>query len=145
VEIAFSNMCSQWSQEYEKNLVLVLVAASNKSATWSPLPPPGCGEGEKKTGRKLVGRDKGSLTEQQAKGTVTTTIQRRKHDTNRTTHRAVLPDRTGARAPELRVSSSCPAPLPPSPARGTRYGIPGSVWPGGVGSARPAVPLPGFW
>jgi len=38
---------------------------------------------------KLVGWDKGSLTEQQIKETVTATIQiRRKHNTNRTTQRA---------------------------------------------------------
>jgi len=46
---------------------------------------------------KLVGWDKGSLTEQQTKGTGTTMIQiRRKHNTNHTTHRAALLDRTGA-------------------------------------------------
>jgi len=44
-----------------------------------------------------VGRDKGSLTEQQTKGTGTTTVQiRRKHNTNRTTQRAVLLDQTAA-------------------------------------------------
>jgi len=44
--------------------------------------------------QKLVGQDKGSLTEQQTKGTVTTMIQmRRKHNTNHTTHRAALPNR----------------------------------------------------
>jgi len=44
--------------------------------------------------QKLVGRDKGSLTEQQIKGTVTTTIQiRGKHNTNRTTQKAALHDR----------------------------------------------------
>ena len=43
----------------------------------------------KETGRKLVHRDKGSLTEQQTNGTVTATIQIRGiHNTNRTTHRA---------------------------------------------------------
>jgi len=44
--------------------------------------------------QKPVGRDKGSLTEQQIKGTVTATKQvRREHNTNRTTHRAALHDR----------------------------------------------------
>jgi len=64
--------------------------------------------------QKLVGRDKGSLTEQQTKGTRTTTIQVRGiHKTNRTTHRATLPDWTDAtHAPEPRVSSRCPAPPP---------------------------------
>jgi len=47
--------------------------------------------------QKLVGRDEGSLTEQQTKGTGTTKIQiRRKHNTNRTTQRAALMDQTGA-------------------------------------------------
>jgi len=44
--------------------------------------------------QKLVGRDKGSLTEQQTKGTGTTMTQiRRKHNTNRTTLRAALLNR----------------------------------------------------
>jgi len=47
-----------------------------------------------KNRQKLVGRDKGSLTEQQTKGTGTTTIQiRGKHNTNRTTKRAAFLDR----------------------------------------------------
>jgi len=36
---------------------------------------------ERKTGRKLVGQDKGSLTEQQTKGTGTTMVQIRIHKT----------------------------------------------------------------
>jgi len=93
--------------------VLDLAAAGNKSATWPPPPPPRCGGEWKETGRKLVGRDKGILTEQQTKGTVTTMIYiRRKHDTNRTTHRAVLPDRTGIHAPKPQVSSRHAAPSP---------------------------------
>jgi len=44
--------------------------------------------------QKLVGWDKGSLTELQTKGTGTATIQmRRKHNTNRTIQRATLHDR----------------------------------------------------
>ena len=43
-------------------------AASNKRATRPPLHPPRCGGEWKETGRKMVGRDKGSLTEQQTKG-----------------------------------------------------------------------------
>jgi len=51
--------------------------------------------------QKLVGWDKGSLTEQQTKGTGSTMKQiRRKHNTKRTTHGAALLDWTGARAPE---------------------------------------------
>jgi len=59
-----------------------LTAAGDKSPTWPPLPPPGC-RGEWKERQKLVGRDKGSLTEQQTEETVTTTTQvRRKHNTS---------------------------------------------------------------
>ena len=64
-------------------IVLVLAAASNKSVTRPPLPLPECGGEWKETGRKLVGQDKGSLTEQQTNGTLTTTIQKRGiHKTN---------------------------------------------------------------
>jgi len=60
-------------------------------------PPAGVQRRMERNGQKLVDRDKGSLTEQQTKETVTTTIEiRRNHNTNRTTHRAVLPDRTAA-------------------------------------------------
>jgi len=38
----------------------------------SPLPPPGWGGEWKEKGKKLVGQDKGSLTEQQTEQTVTT-------------------------------------------------------------------------
>ena len=85
--------------------------------------------------QKPVGWDKGSLTEQQTKGTVTTTIQiRRKHNTNFTTQGAALPDRTTACAPEPQVISCCPAPPPPTGTQhdSTWYGIPCSLWPGGV-------------
>jgi len=82
---------------------------------------------------RQVGWDKGSLTEQQTKGTGTTTIQiRRKYDTNRTIHRAALPDRTGTRAPEPRVGSHPQLPPTGTQHDGTWYGIPFSVWPGGV-------------
>jgi len=44
--------------------------------------------------QKLIGRDKGSLTEQQTEGTGTATIQiKGKHNTNCTTQRAALHDR----------------------------------------------------
>jgi len=95
--------------------------------------------------QKPVGRDKGSLTEQQTEGTVTTTIQiRRKHNTNRMTHRAALPNRRRCAL----LSRECvpAAQLPPTRTQhdGTWYGIPCSVWPGGVSLPRPPVPLPGF-
>jgi len=95
--------------------------------------------------QKLVGRDKGSLTEEQTKGTVTTTVQiRRKH--NKTDRKTDPLSRTGPapRAPEPRVSSHRAAPPPPEPsmtAHGMEYpALFGQV---GVGSAHPAVPLPG--
>ena len=127
--------------------VLVLAAAGNKSATRPPLPPPGCGGEWKETGRKLVGRDKGSLTEQQTKGTVTTMIQIRGiHRRNRTTQRAALPDRTAAepsRAASEFPPSRTPPPEPSMMAHDMEYlALFGQA---GVGSALPAAPLPGFW
>jgi len=82
--------------------------------------------------QKLVGRDKGSLTEQQTEGTVTTTIQiRRKH--NQTAQPREPLSRTAAAAcsPAARIPAAL---LPPTgiPHDGTWYGIPGSVWPGVV-------------
>jgi len=102
-----------------------LAAASNKSGTQPPLPPPGCGEEWKETGRKLVGWDKGSLTEQQTKGIGTTMIQiRGKHNTNRTTQRAAIPDRTAApsgAASESPLPRSPPPPEPSMTAHGMEY------------------------
>jgi len=61
--------------------------------------------------QKLVGRDKGSLTEQQTEGTGATTIQvRRKHDkTDRTTDPLSL-SAPPLHTPEPRVSSCRSAP-----------------------------------
>jgi len=85
--------------------------------------------------QKPVGWDKGSLTEQQTKGTGTTTIQiRRIHKTNQQnrTHRAEPLSRTEPppRAPEPRVSSRHAVPPTRTQHDGTWYGIPSSVWPG---------------
>jgi len=94
--------------------------------------------------QKLVGQDKGSLAEQQTKGTGTTTIHiRRIHNTNRTTHRAALPERTAAVS--SRVASKFPPPSSPPPepsmmALCMEY----PVLFGQVGSAHPALSLPGF-
>jgi len=95
-------------------------------------PPAGVRKRMERNRQKLVGQDKGSLTEQQTKGTVTTTIQiRRKHNTNCRTQKATLHDRR-------RKLPSCEwvpaAQLPPTRTQhdGTWYGIPCSVWPGGV-------------
>jgi len=87
--------------------------------------------------QKLVGRDKGKLTEQQTKGTGTTTIQKRGiHKTNqqnraRRTQPRSLPDRTAA-VPSQAASEFSPPSSPPTGTQrdGTWYGIPGSVWPG---------------
>jgi len=97
--------------------------------------------------QKPVGRDKGTLTEQQTKGTGTTTIQiRRKHNTNRTTHRAALLNRTGAAHSQAAREFPSHRPPPPEPsmtAHDMEYpALFGQV---GVGSAHPAVPIPGFW
>jgi len=94
--------------------------------------------------QKLVGQDKGSLTEQQTKGTGTTTIQiRRKQDRNRTTHRATLPDRTAI--VRSRAASEFPPPSSPPPEPGMMaHGMEYPALFGQVGSAHPAVPLPGL-
>jgi len=65
----------------------------------------------KRNRQKLVGQDKGSLTEQQTKGAVTTTIQiRRKYDTN--SHNIpTLPDRTSTAC--SRAASEPPPCRPP--------------------------------
>jgi len=62
--------------------------ASNKKAPH----PAGVGRRMERNRQKLVGWDKGSLTEQQTKGTVTTTTIpiRRIHKRNSRTHRATL-------------------------------------------------------
>jgi len=59
-------------------------------------PPAGMRRRMERNRQKLVGRDKGSLTEQQTEGTATTTIQKRGiHKTN-PQNRTVLSDRTAA-------------------------------------------------
>ena len=83
--------------------------------------------------QKLAGRDKGSLTEQQTKGTVTTTIQIRGiHKTKQTAQQSCSPWLPPLRTPEPRVSSRHPAPPTGTQHEGTWCGIPCSVWPGGV-------------
>jgi len=92
-----------------------------------PSPPWG-GEENGKKKAKLVGQDKGSLTEQQIKKTVTTTILvRRIHKTNSKMHTAspttwcpACPER-----PELKPPPACQLPHR-NPAW---YQIPCSVWP----------------
>jgi len=93
--------------------------------------------------QKLVGRDKDSLTEQETKGTGTTTVQiRGTHKTKQTAQQSRSPGPPLLRAPELRVSSHHPAPPPPEPSM-TAHGMEYPALFGRVGSARPAVFLPG--
>jgi len=93
--------------------------------------------------QKLVGWDKGTLTEQQTKGTGTTTIQiRRKHNTKHKTHRAILPN---CHYCTLLSSESVPStPLTPPEPSMTAHGMEYPALFGQVGSAPPAVSLPGF-
>jgi len=87
--------------------------------------------------QKLVGRDKGSLTEQQTKGTGTTTIQKRGiHNTNRTTQRAALPDRTSAARSRAASEFLLPCSPPPEPSMMAH----GMEYPALFGQ----VPIPGF-
>ena len=59
-----------------------LAAAGNKKCHAAAPPPAGVRRRMERNRQKLVGRDKGSLTEQQTEGTVTTMIQiRRIHNT----------------------------------------------------------------
>jgi len=72
--------------------VIVWLRPAKKRYTAAP-PLAGVRRRMERNRQKLVGRDKGSLTEQQTKGTGTTKIQiRRKHNINRTTQRAALPN-----------------------------------------------------
>jgi len=80
-----------------------------------------------------VGRDKGSLTEQQTKGTVKIMIQiRRIHNTNSRTQRATLTAHRRHALPSCECLRT--ARLPPIRTQhdSTRYGIPCSDWPGRV-------------
>jgi len=72
-----------------------LAVAGNKSATWPPLPMLGWGGEWKETGRNCWVRIRVSLTEQQTKGIVTTTLQLRgKHKLHSSQSHSLL-DRTG--------------------------------------------------
>ena len=100
-------------------------------------PPAGVWRRMERNKQKLVGWDKGSLTEQQTKATGTTTTQiRRKHNTNRKTYRAVLPDRTGTASSQ--ATSEFPPPSSPllEPSM-TAHGVKYPVFFGQVGSALP--------
>jgi len=96
-------------------------------------PPTGVQRRMERNRQKLVGRDKGSLTEQQTKGTGTTTVQIRGiHRTKQTARPSLSLSRTGP-APALPSREGVPATqLPPTGTQheDTWYGIPCSVWPG---------------
>jgi len=111
-------------------------------------PPTGVWRRMERNRQKLVGRDKGSLTEQQTEGTATTIQKRGIHKTNqqnrarrtqslspRPNYRCALPSRKCVPAPQL----------PPTGTQhdGTWYGIPGSVWPG-WGSVSPPSCAPSW-
>jgi len=100
-----------------------------------------------------MGWDKGSLTEQQTKGTGTTMIQKRgihrRNQQNRARRTEPLSHTEPPLCPpEPRVISRRTAPPPPEPsmtAHDMEY--PALFLQFGVGSAHPALPLPGapFW
>jgi len=95
--------------------------------------------------QKLVDRDKGSLTEQQTKGTGTTMIQKRGIYKTNQQNRPALSDQTTAvpsRATSEFPPQSSPPPEPSMTAHGMEY--PALFCQVRVGSAHSAVPLPGF-
>jgi len=94
------------------NDVLVSAAVANTSATQPPLPQPACGGEWEENRQKLVGRDKGSLTEQQTEETGTTTIQIRRKTRHEPHNPESHPPQPAPRAPEPQVSSRQAAPLP---------------------------------
>ena len=82
--------------------------------------------------QKLVGRDKGSLTEQQTKWTATKTILiRRIYKTNSEMHGTTLTTWCLKRS-WATTTSPLPAPSPGAQHDGTWYWIPCYVWPGWV-------------
>jgi len=105
--------------------VLISAAAGNKSATRPPLPPPrGVRRRMERNRQKLVGRDKGSLTEQQTKGTATTTIQIRGiHRTDRSTPQTRSPgqDRRCTLPSSKWVPAALPHPEPSVMSHGMEY------------------------
>jgi len=94
--VAFSiHLSHQGAEEYpvERTWVAVMVwlRPATKAPRGRPSSCPGVQRRMERNRQKLVGRDNGSLTEQQTKGTGTTMVQmRRKHNTNCTTQRIAL-------------------------------------------------------
>jgi len=127
------------------NAQLLWFGCGRQQKRYVATPPPARVRRRMESNRqKLVGRDKGSLTEQQTKGTVTTTIQiKRKHNTNHTTQRAALPDRTDATCSRATSEFPLPSSPPPEPSM-TACGMEYPALFGQVGSAGLAVSLPGL-
>ena len=125
------------------NAVLVWPWPATKGHTVAlfPLPPLGWGGEWKETGKKLVDRDKGSLSEQQTKWTATTTILIiRIHKTNSEMHRATLNTRCPAhfQAATALSPGQLPHPEPSMMVHGIEYPVL-------FGSACLVVSPPGFW
>ena len=92
--------------------------------------------------QKTVGRDKGSLTEQQTKGTATTTIQKRGiHKTNQQ-NRARRIQPLSRTAPPLCAPEPREFPPPSSPP--PEPSVTAHVWPGGVSPASRLCPFLDF-
>jgi len=105
-------------------------------------PPAGLRRKMERNRQKLVGRDNGSLTEQQTKGTGTTTIQKREY--TEPTGRTEPLSRTEPPLCPSRAASELPPPSspPPEPSM-TAHGMEYPALFGQVGSARLVVPLAG--
>ena len=86
-------------------------------------PPAGVRRRMERNRQKLVGRDKGSLTEQQTKGTGTTTIQiRRKHNNEPHDPDSRSPEQDWRSAPPQAVSEFPPHRHPPPEPSVTSHG-----------------------
>jgi len=109
-------------------------------------PPAGVQRRMERNRQKLVGRDKGSLTEQQTEGTGTTTIQiRGTHKTKQTAQQSHSPQPPPQCTPKPQGAPA--APLPPTPRPEPSMTAHGMEYPalfGQVGSAHPAVSPSGF-
>ena len=109
-------------------------------------PPAGVGRRMERTRQKLVGWDKGSLSEQQTKGTVTTTVQiRRTYKTNSEMDRATLTAwcPAGSQAVTAFSLASCPHWKPSMLAHGVELNT--LLCLASLGQSAPAVSRPGFW
>jgi len=120
-----------------------LSPAENKGPRGRSIAPPPAGVGRRmeRKWQKLVGRDKGSLTEQQTKQTVTTILIRRIYKTVKWTEQLSPP--SAPRTPKLQPTSLRTAPPPSIKHDSAWYRT--LCFFGQVGSARPAVYPPGFW